>query len=102
MVSAIEKKIDELVKRAASKKEFKKIRDLVLETVKLGMSAVRLSKAGLILETARLKKEIQKKELDEILPKAFALVWEATFRALKQEPFLNQIAAGIFLGKACI
>lgn len=69
MVTAIKRKIEELINRSSPKKEFKKIQGLVEETINLGMTAARLSRVRLILEANQLKKEVQTKNLEEVLPK---------------------------------
>ena len=57
-----------------------------------------LSDDELKAKTGELKKELSEgKTLDDILPDAYALVSEASFRVLKQRPYYTQLLGGIVL-----
>ncbi|HWA52098.1 MAG TPA: preprotein translocase subunit SecA [Patescibacteria group bacterium] len=81
--------------------EFKKI---VKKINELEPKMAKLKEADFAKKTAEFKKKIQassdiEKTLNEILPEAFALSREASFRVLGQKPYDVQLVAGIALFK---
>jgi len=78
-------------------KYLKKIQPLIKEINALEASLENLSSDGLKQETDKLKEELKNKTLEEILPKAFALVRESAKRNLNQRHFDVQLMAGIAL-----
>lgn len=80
-------------------KELQRIDKIVLEINALSEKAASLSNEQFPEETKHLKEEIalKKKNLDEILPWAFALVREAAMRVLHERHYDVQLVAGIGL-----
>ncbi len=81
--------------------EFEKI---VKEINAFGPKMAKLKDADFAKKTAQFKKRLadskdQEKTLNEILPEAFALSREASYRILEQKPFDVQLIAGIALFK---
>jgi len=82
----------------ANQKYFNKIQPLVAEINSLESEISPLSNSQLKERTAELKKELASgKTLEQILPRAFALVREAAKRTLSQRHFDVQLMGGIVL-----
>src|SRR3989344_6193074 len=76
----------------------KKLDPIIKEINLLEPEIKRLRDDELISRTLALKGELQQgKSLDAILPEAYALVREASFRTLKQRHYDVQIMGGIIL-----
>ncbi|MFH1564956.1 MAG: preprotein translocase subunit SecA [bacterium] len=86
-----------------NKKELKKIEPIAAEINGLEEGISKLSNDELKLETGKLKEELKiGKTLDDILPRAFALVREASKRAINVRHYDVQLVGGIVLHKGQI
>ena len=82
-----------------NKKNLKKIQPIVDEINELESRFEKFSDQKLKEQTKKFKQEIkeQTKTLNDILPKAFAVVREAAKRTIKQRHFDVQLLGGIVL-----
>ena len=78
-------------------KNIKRIRKIVEQIDSLSTKYEKLTDTELKAQTEILKKQLKKKNLDQILPDAFAVVREAASRSLKQRHFDVQLIGGIVL-----
>ena len=86
-----------------SDKELKKIRPIADQVLALEEKYAALSDADLKAQTPLLKQRLAEGEtLDDILPDAFAVCREASWRVLGMKHFPVQIIGGIVLHRACI
>src|SRR3989344_3611703 len=82
----------------ASQKYIKNLEPIVKEINSLELEVQKLSDSDLKEKTKELKEKLENgKTLDDILPEAFALVREASRRALNQRHFDVQLMGGIVL-----
>ena len=81
-----------------SERQIKKQMQQINMTEQLASTYAKLSDAEMAERTLKFKKEIADgKELDAILPDAFALVREAADRVLGKRPFKVQLICGLLL-----
>ena len=86
-----------------SDKELKKIRPIADQVLALEEKYAALSDEELKAQTPLLKQRLAEGEtLDDILPDAFAVCREASWRVLGMKHFPVQIIGGIVLHRACI
>ncbi|MCL4397719.1 preprotein translocase subunit SecA [Patescibacteria group bacterium] len=82
----------------ANDKEIKKLIPILEEVNRLETGTKKIKDNDFAQKTAELKKQVANgKSLDELLPEAFALIREASFRVNNQRPFDEQIMASIVL-----
>ena len=81
----------------AQKKTLVRYAKKAVEINKLEDKYKKMSDKELAGQTEKLKKKLEKKSLDDILPDAFAIVREATNRKLKMRHFDVQLIGGIAL-----
>ena len=81
-----------------SERELKRVRPIADSVVAFDEEMQKLSDTELKAKTAEFKERLQKGEtLDDILPEAFAVMREASFRVLGMKHFYVQIIGGIIL-----
>ena len=86
-----------------SSKELKKVRPIADKVLALEPTYAAMSDTELAGMTPKLKERLAKGEtLDDILPDAFAVCREASWRVLGMKHFPVQIIGGIVLHRACI
>ena len=86
-----------------SSKELKKVRPIADKVLALEPAYAAMSDTELAGMTPKLKERLAKGEtLDDILPDAFAVCREASWRVLGMKHFPVQIIGGIVLHRACI
>ena len=86
-----------------SDKELKKIRPIADKVIALESEMAAKTDAELQAMTPALKERLANGEtLDDILPEAFAVCREASWRVLGMKHFPVQIIGGIVLHRACI
>lgn len=97
------KKVLQKVLGDPNQKALKKIQPRVDEITALEAEYKKLSDDELKAKTADFKSQLEKgKQLDEILPHAFATVREAASRVLKQRHFEVQLVGGVVLHEGTI
>jgi preprotein translocase subunit SecA len=86
-----------------SDRELKKIRPLTQKVLDLEPTYQAMSDAELQAQTPALKERLAKGEtLDDILPEAFAVCREGSWRVLNMKHFPVQITGGVALHRGCI
>ena len=84
--------------KSYSEKEVKRVKPIVAKINSLEPEMAKLSDSELVAKTPYLKKQLEEgKTLDDILPEAFAVVREASKRALGMRHFDVQLIGGIIL-----
>ena len=98
----ITKALDKLFK-SSNQQELNKIRPIVVKINDLEKDFSNLSEENFAEKTNQLKKNISEgRNLDQILPEAFALVREAAKQTLNERHFDVQLAGGIVLHRGSI
>ena len=76
-------------------KELNKFKLLADKVVALEDKYAKMSDENLKNTTNKLKKRLEKESLDDLIPDAFALVREASYRAIGEKPFYTQILGAL-------
>ena len=98
----ITKTLNKLFK-STNQQELNKIKPIVVKINDLEKDFLNLSEEGFIQKTQQLKKNISEgRNLNEILPEAFALVREAAKQTLNERHFDVQLVGGVVLHRGSI
>tara|TARA_B100000686_G_scaffold126062_1_gene133444 strand:- start:625 stop:3165 length:2541 start_codon:yes stop_codon:yes gene_type:complete len=98
----ITKALNKLFK-SSNQQELNKIKPIVVKINDLEKDFLNLSEEGFIQKTHQLKKNISEgRNLDEILPEAFALAREAAKQTLNERHFDVQLVGGVVLHRGSI
>ncbi len=98
----ITKALDKLFK-SSNQQELNRIKPIVVKINELEKDFLNFSEEKFAEKTDQLKKNISEgRNLEEILPEAFALVREAAKQTLNERHFDVQLVGGVVLHKGCI
>ena len=98
----ITKTLNKLFK-STNQQELNKIKPIVVKINELEKDFLNFSEEKFIEKTNQLKKNVSEgRNLDEVLPEAFALVREAAKQTLNERHFDVQLVGGVVLNKGCI
>jgi len=98
----ITKTLNKLFK-STNQQELNKIKPIVVKINELEKDFLNFSEEKFIEKTNQLKKNVSEgRDLDEVLPEAFALVREAAKQTLNERHFDVQLVGGVVLNKGCI
>ena len=98
----ITKTLNKLFK-SSNQQELDNIKPIVVKINELEKDFLNLSEEKFIEKTNKLKKNISEgRNLDEILPEAFALVREAAKQTLNERHYDVQLIGGVVLHRGCI